>query len=32
MGVQPATKRARDMLDCIKAYDDLLKIKMLRAL
>lgn len=32
MGVQPATKRARDLLDCIKAYDDLLKIKMLRAL
>ena len=26
-GVQSATKRARDLLDCIKAYDDLLRIK-----
>lgn len=31
-GVQSATKRARDLLDCIKAYDDLLKIKRISTL
>lgn len=27
MGVDPATKRARNLLSCVKAYDDLLRIK-----
>lgn len=31
-GVQSATKPARDLLDCIKAYDDLLKIKRISTL